>query len=163
MQVKLESLFMLAKLESLLLLVTLKSLLPLLVTLESLLLTLVRLKTLLLLPAPAKGRSPPLGRSWARQNRRELLKNAEASGQMPRGLPSLRKRPFHRPDPSSGIIIDTRDGVDRATAIRLARIAPDRLDEARKRARRKRREALPARINALAKQERELQKKLKGR
>lgn len=58
-------------------------------------------------------------------------------------------------------IIDRKDGLDRSTKARLAKIAPDRLKEAHERANRRMRNALPGRINAAFKQDAELRKRLK--
>ncbi len=59
-------------------------------------------------------------------------------------------------------ITDKPRGVDRATQKRLQRIAPDKLAEARERARRRLRDGLPKRINALAKEWSGLTKQAKG-
>ena len=59
-------------------------------------------------------------------------------------------------------IIDKKDGVDRATLVRLERIAPDRIAEAYANARRKTRKYLPARIAALEERAAILAKKAKG-
>lgn len=53
-------------------------------------------------------------------------------------------------------------GTDRATLARLKKIAPDKLAEARERANRRTRDALPGRINAMVKRGDALRKKLKG-
>lgn len=59
-------------------------------------------------------------------------------------------------------IIEKRDGVDRATLARLARIAPDKLAEAKELMRKRGRDALPARISATLKQGAKLLKATKG-
>jgi hypothetical protein len=59
-------------------------------------------------------------------------------------------------------IIDKRDGVDRATMARLARIAPDKLAEAKERMRRRSRDALPGRIAATLSGGKKLLKATKG-
>jgi hypothetical protein len=59
-------------------------------------------------------------------------------------------------------IVEKDAGVDRATLRRLERIAPDKFAEARQRARRKERAALPKRISETRKRGAELVKEAKG-
>jgi hypothetical protein len=59
-------------------------------------------------------------------------------------------------------IIDKADGVDRATMARLAKIAPNKMEEARNRARRRTRDSLPRSVTALGKKCRMLDKAAKG-
>ena len=59
-------------------------------------------------------------------------------------------------------IVDKSDGLDRATLARLERISPNRVAEARERANRKARAALPKRINEMQKRGATLIKRAKG-
>jgi hypothetical protein len=59
-------------------------------------------------------------------------------------------------------IIDKADGVDRATRVRLEKIAPDKLAEADERRRRKIRNTLPKQITAQLKEGKALLKRAKG-
>jgi hypothetical protein len=58
-------------------------------------------------------------------------------------------------------ITDKANGVDRATLKRLARIAPDKLAEAKERGRKRSRDALPGRISAMRKRGNDLLKTVK--
>ena len=59
-------------------------------------------------------------------------------------------------------IIDKKDGVDRATMARLARIAPEKMAEARAQAARKTRNALTVQINSMLRRGADLRKAAKG-